>query len=793
MDNGIATPDAGVLQAQPPRFAPERAAEIAAKLFGFDGESLKSLGSERDQNFLIENGAGERGVLKISNAGEDAATLDMETRAALHVMRVDAELPVAAPRPTAGHPDSYVASVPTSLEVPDAADAQAKHFVRMFSYLEGRASVDGTELDREAIRDFGVVLARLGRALRGFFHPSAGRVLLWDTQHTMLLRPMLHHIEDPDRRAVCARVLDAFEERILPAWPGLRAQVIHGDLTLDNVLLDDRCRIAGIVDFGDMSHTALLCDISAAFDTVLGGRGEDELFSAAAALRDGYERVTPLEQEELDVLGDVVAARQAATAIIAAWRTHLYPENAAYLDSWSMGVWAILEIYEDLGREEFARRLGARSHVAATTEELVRRRNEAVGTAISPLTYREPLHLVRGEGPWLYDAAGRRYLDAYNNVPVAGHGHPRVTEAVARQSRLLNTNMRYLHGSAIELAERLKATMPEDGGLDTVLFVNAGSEATDLAWRLATIATGNAGGLVTEFAYHGVSAAISALSPEEWKTGEQPEHVEPFPPPDLYRRFRGAANPYGDAAAAFGEAIERLAARGIRPAVTFVDGGFTSDGVFAPPAAYVQELVLRTHEAGGLFVADEVQAGYGRTGEHLWSFASYGIAPDFVTLGKPMGNGFPVAAVITRRELVDRLGEVTEFFSTFGGNPVAAEAGLAVLDVVRDEDLIGRAAREGERLRSGLEELQSRHKTIGDIRGRGLLLGVDLVANPETGEPNADLADAVVNSLRERGVLVGVTGPHENGLKIRPPLAIGDDEVDLLLRTLDASLVDLSA
>lgn len=788
MGDGKATPDTGVLEAQPPRFTGERAAEIAAKVFGFEGEPLKSLGSERDQNFMIGNGA-ERVVLKISNAGEDASTLDMETRAALHVMAVDPELPIAAPRPTADDPDAYVASVPAL----EAQDGAATHFVRMFSYLEGRASVEGTELDHEAIRDFGRVLARLGRSLRGFFHPSAGRVLLWDTKHVLSLRPMMHHVDDPARRALCGHVLDVFEERILPVWPGLRAQVIHGDLTLDNVLLDDRCRITGIVDFGDMSHTALICDISSAFDTVLGGRDEEDLFSAAAALREGFERVTPLEQTELNVLGDVVAARLAATSIIAGWRTHLYPENSTYLDSWNRDVWGILEIYEDLGREEFARRLGARPPVTSTTEELVRRRNAAVGTAISPLTYREPLHLVRGEGPWLFDAAGRRYLDAYNNVPVAGHGHPRVTEAVARQSRLLNTNMRYLHGSAIELAERLKATMPERSGLDTVLFVNSGSEATDLAWRLATIATGNEGGLVTDFAYHGVSAAISALSPEEWRTGEQPKHVERFAPPDAYRRFRDAADPYGMAADAFSEAIDRLAARDVRPAVTFLDGGFTSDGVFAPPAGHVQELVRRTHEAGGLFVADEVQAGYGRTGEHLWSFASYGIAPDFVTLGKPMGNGFPVAAVITRRELVDRLGRVTEFFSTFGGNPVAAEAGLAVLDVVRDEDLIGRAAREGARLRAGLEALQSTHPVIGDVRGRGLLLGVELVADPESREPDAELADQVVNSLRERGVLVGVTGPRDNVLKIRPPLAIGADEVDLLLRTLDASLFDLNA
>ena len=303
--------------------------------------------------------------------------------------------------------------------------------------------------------------------------------------------------------------------------------------------------------------------------------------------------------------------------------------------------------------------------------------------------------------------------------------------------------------------------MPAGSGLDTVLFLNAGSEATDLAWRLATTATGNEGGIVSANAYHGVTTATTALSPEEWRDGPRPAHVEPFVAPDVYRETVADGS-------AVGEAIERLDARGVRPAAIFVEPAFTSDGVLAPPTAYFAEIGRLARDAGALVVADEVQAGYGRTGEHLWSFVAGGLEPDLVTLGKPMGNGHPLAAVIARRVDVDRLAERAEFFSTFGGNPVAAAAGNAVLDVIRDERLIEHAAEVGAHLRRGLDRLAERHEAIGDVRNLGLLLGVELVRDRASREPDGETASRALDGMRDRGVLIGSTGPHDNVLKIRP-------------------------
>jgi 4-aminobutyrate aminotransferase-like enzyme/Ser/Thr protein kinase RdoA (MazF antagonist) len=732
-----------VLAASPPRFSAEEAATIAAKLFDLRGDAV-DLGSERDQTFLIEDGdAG--GVLKISNSGEDPPVLDLEENALLHIARVDPELPIARLRGTA---------TVDGLEGP--------HFIRLFERMHGR--VGGPDLPDDAVFAFAATHARLTLALRGFFHPAAGRDLLWNPAQTPRLRPLVASIPDAGRRAIVERVLDRFEERVQPRWAFLPAQVGHGDFTTDNVLFDEGGRVTGITDFGDISFGARAGDFAIDVVSLLRGRPADDVFRIARIAIDGYASRIPLEDEELDFLADFIAARLAALVTISAWRVERYPENAEYIQSWDDDSWALLEEFDAVGLDAVARELGARQS-PVPTDELVGRRSAVLGSALTGLTYGHPVHVVRGEGVWLFDAGGRRLLDAYNNVPVVGHCHPRVTEAVVRQTRALNTHSRYLFEPLVELAERLVATMPPETGLDAVMLVNSGSEANDLAWRLATAATGHSGAIVTEFAYHGVTAAIADFSPEEWPQGYRPEHVETIVPPGSGREVGMAG------------AVKRLDQRGVVLAATYLDCGFTSDGIWTPSADDVQALARATHVAGGLLIADEVQAGHGRSGEHLWSFAQYGIAPDIVTLGKPMGNGYPVAAVIARQELFDRLKASTEVFSTFGGNPVAARAALAVLDVIDDERLIENAKRVGEELRSALEAVN-----IGDVRGHGLLFGVEL--------ESSELAEQVVNQMRDAGVLINRTGPKGDVLKIRPPLVFKTEHVELLVEALTAVLAD---
>ncbi len=726
-----------VLEAPPPRFTAEEIAAIAAELFGLSGQA-SDLGSERDQTFLIDDGA-SGGVLKISNLGEDAAVLDLEAQAIEHISRVDPDLPVARLR---------------------ASNTYEGHFVRLFERLHGHEG--GPELTDRALFDYGATHARLNLALRGFFHPAAARNLLWHLQSAAELRPLASAIPDESRRRLVEKILDRYEQRVAPRWPMLRAQVVHGDLNLDNVLLDDRGRISAIVDFGDVGFSAQVADFAVGLASLVRGRPNDDVFRAARLAIDGYQSRIPLEPLELELLGDLVAARLAAIVTISAWRVERYPENAAYIQAWDDDSWKLLEQFDAYGSDKVAVELGAPQPVVPTSQ-LAKRREAALGPALTGLTYAQPVHVVRAEGVWLYTADGRKLLDAYNNVPVVGHCHPRVTEAVVRQTRLLNTHARYLYEPLIELAERLTASMPPGSGLDTVMLVNSGSEANELAWRFAEAATGGQGAIVTEHAYHGVTTKIAALSPEEWPVGYRRANVETIAPP-------GTEGPDMQAA------LDRLE---VPLAATFLDSALTSDGIRFPPPDEVAAIVEETHAAGGLFVADEVQAGHGRTGRHLWSFERYGITPDLVTLGKPMGNGYPVAAVITRREITERLAATTHVFSTFGGNPVAAQAALAVLDVIEDERLVEHAAAVGTPLIRALEQLGP------EVRGRGLLVGVDLAS--------AELAERVVNQLRDEGILIGRTGRDDSVLKIRPPLVFADEHAELLVEAVARAIAAIRA
>lgn len=756
-----------VLVAPPPRFSPDDAQELAARIFGIHGPATQ-LDSERDQNFRVDDP--ERGpvLLKLSNSAETQTGIDYESEALLHIRRVDPSLPIAGPIPTTGGPYWTTAVAPDG----------ATHFVRLFDFLHGRHA-EAQELSLEAIASFGATLASVGRALRGFFHPGAARFLLWDEKNALHLRPLLAHVPASERRAAMTRALDLFEMKALPLLPALRAQSIHNDLTLDNTLLSPDDQIEGILDFGDLAHTALVIDISTALTSLLRGRADP--LDAASAILEGYGSVTPLEPAELELLPYLFAVRLCALVAIAWWRIDRFPDNEDYIMESVDPAWEMLAWLDDSGY-----RLTEPRSRRSSTQDLVARRKAILGPALARLTYRRPLHLVRGDGVWLYDAEGSAYLDAYNNVPVVGHSHPRVAGAIGGQAGVLNTNLRYLHENAVELAERLCATMPE--GLDTVMFVNSGSEANDLAWRIATVATSGSGAIVTEFAYHGVTNTIADISPEEW-TRPAPLHVATIPAPDGYagRYRREEPGWYERYAHHLTESAAELGARGHRLAATYIDVGLTSDGILTPSSEYFGDLVDRTHEAGALFIADEVQTGFGRCGQ-MWGFEGHGLVPDMVTLGKPMGNGHPIAAVITRRDIIDRFAETTEFFSTFGGNPVACAAGLAVLDVVESEGLAERSATTGAELLSRLQALRTDHPEIGEVRGRGLLLGVALVRDPDTREPAADLADEVANSMRERGVLVGRTGPDANVLKVRPPLAFGSEHVHVLIHALSDSL-----
>lgn len=407
---------------------------------------------------------------------------------------------------------------------------------------------------------------------------------------------------------------------------------------------------------------------------------------------------------------------------------------------------------------------------------LIERRSKVLGPAYR-LFYEEPLHLVRGEGVWLYDNKGKAYLDAYNNVASVGHCHPKVVEAVTRQLGMLNTHTRYLHEGVVAYADRLLRTLPD--ALGHVMFTCTGSEANDLALRIARSFTRRQGVIVTSLAYHGLTEAVSEISPSLGSFVPRGARVRLIPAPNALcvPPLEQGAKLAADLAAA----IALMRADGIEPAAFIVDTIFSSDGLYPDPKGFLKPAADLIRAEGGLFIADEVQPGFARTGDSFWGFQRHGLVPDMVTMGKPMGNGFPVAGVALRPELVEEFGAKARYFNTFGGNPVACAAGMAVLDVIEEEGLHENARVTGVFLKQQLEKIASNRDDISDVRGAGLFLAVECI---EGGVPGARLASHVVNHLRRNGVLISATGPGANILKIRPPLVLRQAEAERFLEAI---------
>ena len=428
------------------------------------------------------------------------------------------------------------------------------------------------------------------------------------------------------------------------------------------------------------------------------------------------------------------------------------------------------------------------------TDALLQRRKEHF--AGSYLFYKTPVEIVKGEGIWLYDKQGNRYLDCYNNVASVGHCHPKVVEALSRQAATLNTHTRYLNDKIINYSEHLASTMPS--GLGVCLYTCTGTEANELAMRMARKITGNHGIIIMEHAYHGNSTLIHELSSCLYPPDECPDYVAMVEPPNTYRgTFRRdtgfsdteLAEKYADLIDA---AVQKLTNAGHGVAAFICDGIFDSQGTLDAPKDYFKRVYEKVRAAGGLCVADEVQPGFGRLGEHMWGFEHYSVLPDIVTLGKPMGGGHPIAGVVTSQKWADAFFQQAFYFNTFGGNPVSAAAAEAVLSVIEEEELQQNAREVGIYLREQLEKLAEKQPLMGDIRGRGLFFGVELVKDRDTLEPAYKETRIIAENMKNEGILIGSVGRFGNVIKVRPPLVFSKDNADLLIEKLDKLLTEVT-
>ncbi|XP_024290752.1 ethanolamine-phosphate phospho-lyase [Oncorhynchus tshawytscha] len=430
-------------------------------------------------------------------------------------------------------------------------------------------------------------------------------------------------------------------------------------------------------------------------------------------------------------------------------------------------------------------------------EKTIDLRKKHIGPSCKVFFSHDPIKIVRAKGQYMYDENGVRYLDCINNVAHVGHSHPMVVKAGAEQMELLNTNSRFLHDNLVQYAQRLQATLPEK--LSVCYFVNSGSEANDLALRLAWEYTGHKDVITLDNAYHGHVSSLINISPYKFHqlaNAEQSKSVHVALSPDLYRGNYRQDHP--DPATAYADDVNNLIQKahekGHKVGAFIAESLQSCGGQVIPPAGYFQKVAQHVHQAGGLFIADEVQVGFGRVGTHFWAFQLQGedFVPDIVTMGKPIGNGHPMSCVVTTREVAEAFkNSGMEYFNTFGGNPVSCAIGLAVLDVIEKEDLQGNALRVGGYLMRLLEQQKEKHPLVGDIRGRGLFVGAELVRDRVKLTPATAEAQDIIYKLKEQHILLSADGPHRNVLKFKPPMCFSEEDADMVVEKIDEILTDI--
>ena len=771
---------------KPPRFGPRRLEAIAREHFGVEGR-VSPLSSYIDQNALIRGADGSGWTLKVANGPADAEHIELQVQA-LERLR-DAE-PGLAPLPVltlGGEP--WVAL--------EGVDGRT-HPVWMVSYLDGPLLAEARATGRATWRGLGELLARVDRALAGLSHPALQRPFRWDVAQVAWTAGHSRLHADPQRRELVERAQVLALGEVAARAADLPQAVIYNDANDRNLVIDGPgtsetpARVVGLFDFGDMVRSARVFELAVAGAyAVLERENPLEVLGDLVA---GYHGTQPLEPEEFELVFPALLARLVTSVTVAQLDGALDPDNA-YIQVDNDRVWKALAGLVPLAPAAVAERLRSTAGLSPGPPRWLSRdraqslRSRHLGPSLS-LSYAKPLEIVRGRGSYLIDKDGRAYLDGVNNVCHVGHCHPGVVAAAQEQIGELNTNTRYLHDAALRYAERLAGLLPDP--LEVCYFVNSGSEANELALRLARTATGRHDMVVVRWGYHGHTSALIDLSSykHEGPGGRgAPDwvHVAPCPDPDRgpHRGPDAGARYAAEVAATFDGA--RAAGREV--------AGFLAEpligcgGQIVPPEGWLRGAFEAARARGAVCIADEVQVGFGRVGSHWWAFEEQGAVPDIVTLGKPIGNGHPLAAVVTTRAIAEAFANGMEFFSTFGGNPVSCRVGLAVLDAIEDGGLREGAARTGDLLLEGLGDLARRDPGLGAARGKGLYLGLEFV-RPD-GEPDARRLAAVLERCRASGVLLSADGPRANVLKIKPPLTFGEREARLLLAVLERALGDV--
>ena len=683
--------------------------------------------------------------------------------------------------------DGYNFPISIETQNKDKIVVKEKTMYRLLSFVKGAflGDVDHTAV---LLYSFGAFLAKMDMVTTAIYASAIiGKETHWDLKHFKSNYQYIECIPNRRDRSLVDYFFLQFDEHISPIEHELRKGIIHNDGNDWNVLTTSG-KVTGIIDFGDMSHTWLINEVAVALTYVMMGKSNP--LEIASHLIRGYHKIHPLKEVELDILYYLVAARLCTSVCNSAYAKILKPDSE-YITVSEKPAWNLLRKWLTINpikaKDEF-RKAASFSPVSKNSlrTQLVRRANHFSGALC--LSYDKPIQMHQSAFQYMYDTEGNTFLDAYNNIMLAGHCHPKVVRSAQRTIAKLNTNTRYVYEELLAYSEKLLDKFPAK--LNKVFLVNSGSAASDLAIRMAMTHTKKSKVMVLEHGYHGNTRIGIDISHYKYDhkggTGKQ-EYIIQTPMP---KAFGSGFIDNGEAGRYFAnKTMEQIRADKNQIAAFIAEPIVGCGGQVPLAKGYLNQVYDAIRAQGGICISDEVQVGFGRLGDYFWGFEMYDVIPDMVILGKPMGNGHPIGAVVTTTEIAASFDNGLEFFSSFGGNPVSCAVGHAVLDVINQESLQRHAKVVGDHLIGLLETLQNRYPEIADIRGSGLFLGVEILDSK--GRPDKQLASKIKNRLREKFILLSTDGPHDNVLKIKPPLSFQVEDAKILVQMIDSILLEI--
>lgn len=769
-----------------PSFSEEKVLTLLNQHYQLSGK-IKALPGYCDQNILL-TAQDNQYIVKIANTAESKTELAMQNAAMKHLSAKQ----LAVPHPIESN---------TQQTITEISDEQGHVFyLRVLSFLPGSFYADAAPSRHNSLlwKSLGQFMAQINQGLNDFNHAGAHRYLEWDlAQGYSVCLEKKAHLNDKQQGIVESFLAD-YQAKTLPLLAQCSKAVIHNDANDYNLLIDEvnqPSTITGLIDFGDMVYSHVINDLAITCAYAL--MGQERPIETLKEIVASYHHHTPLSDAELEVLYSLIALRLCVSVCNSAQAIKAQPDNEYLLVS-VKPAWQLLTQLQE--QNNFAVYCQLRHACGLSVDSgqsktvITQYRKRHLGKTLS-LSYQEPLKIVRGQGAYLFDEHGKRYLDMVNNVCHVGHCHPKVVAAGQQQMAKLNTNTRYLHDNIVNFAEKLLATMPDE--LSVCMLVNSGSEANELAFRLAKSYTQGTELLVVDGAYHGNTNACIEASPYKFDgpggAGAAP-YVHKVELPDPYRGiYQGntveTSKAYADSVATTLSAIEQ---QNKKPSAFICESLQGVAGQIIMPDGYLTQVYKQVRAAGGVCIADEVQVGFGRVGSHMWAFETQEVVPDIVTLGKPIGNGHPMAAVITTQAIADAFVNGMEYFNTFGGNPVSCAIGSAVLDVIQQENLQQHALETGEYFMSQLREVQQEFDLIGDVRGLGLFIGVELVEDRASKVPATEKTSALVEFFKGHQILLSTEGRYYNILKIKPPLAFSKENADEFIKVLRLGLAEIA-